>query len=156
MEGIQSGFNKKIIIAVDDSPNAERAVAYVTRLLGHIPGFSVVLLHVIDDPQEDFFHDTAEKQQWLADYRTRIEQTMAGYRDRLVAGGFDPAHISERVTVRHCPSLAQCILAERAAADCYTIVVGRQGRSRSEEFLFGSVSSKIVTHAKHCTVWVVE
>jgi len=37
-----------------------------------------------------------------------------------------------------------------------TIVVGRQGLSRSEEFLFGSISSKIVNHASNCTVWVVE
>jgi len=39
---------------------------------------------------------------------------------------------------------------------CSTIVLGRQGLSRSEEFLFGSVSSKIVNHARDCTVWVVE
>lgn len=156
MEGIQSGFNKKIIIAVDESPNAERAVAYVARLLGGMAGFAVVLLHVIDDPQEDFFRDQAEKDQWLADYRARIERVLDGYRARLVAAGFDAGQVSQRVTLRNCPSMAQCILAERAAADCATIVVGRQGRSRSEEFLFGSVSSKIVTHARQCTVWVVE
>jgi nucleotide-binding universal stress UspA family protein len=33
--------------------------------------------------------------------------------------------------------------------------VGRKGRTRTEEFLFGSVSSKIVHHAQECTVWVV-
>jgi len=156
MEGIQSGFNKKIIIAVDESPNAERAVAYVARLLGGMAGFAVVLLHVIDDPQEDFFRDEAEKNQWLADYRTRIEKVMARYRDRLIAAGFDAGQISQKIPLRNCPSMAQCILAERAEADCATIVVGRQGRSRSEEFLFGSISSKIVTHARNCTVWVVE
>jgi nucleotide-binding universal stress UspA family protein len=156
MEGIQSLFNQKIIIAADESSNAGRAVDYVARLLAGLPGFSVVLLHVIDEPQEDFFRNDAEKDQWLAEYRVRIERILAGYRDRLVAAGFDAGRISNRVTVRHCPSLAQCILAERAAADCATIVVGRQGRSRSEEFLFGSVSSKIVTHARQCTVWVVE
>jgi len=156
MEGIQSGFNKNIIIAVDESSNAERAVAYVAKLVGGLPGFAVVLLHVIDDPQEDFFRNEAEKQQWLAEYRQRIQRVLAGYRDRLVAGGFAPGSISQRVTLRNCPSMAQCILAERAEADCATIVVGRQGRSRSEEFLFGSVSSKIVTHARQCTVWVVE
>jgi nucleotide-binding universal stress UspA family protein len=37
-----------------------------------------------------------------------------------------------------------------------TIVVGRMGMSRSEEFLFGSISSKIVTHGRNCTVWIVE
>lgn len=35
------------------------------------------------------------------------------------------------------------------------IVVGRQGLSRKERFLFGSISSKIVSHADNCTVWVV-
>ena len=29
-------------------------------------------------------------------------------------------------------------------------------KSRSEAFLFGRVSSKIVNHARDCTVWVVE
>jgi len=48
------------------------------------------------------------------------------------------------------------ILAERRQMKCSTIVVGRQGLSRSEEFLFGSVSSKIVNHARDCAVWVVE
>ena len=30
-----------------------------------------------------------------------------------------------------------------------------RGLSRKEEFLFGSVSSKIVGHARNCAVWVV-
>jgi nucleotide-binding universal stress UspA family protein len=58
--------------------------------------------------------------------------------------------------LRYCPSMAECILAERDDTEYHTLVVGRQGISRSEEFLFGSVSSKIVNHAKNCTVWVVE
>lgn len=40
--------------------------------------------------------------------------------------------------------------------DYGTIVVGRHGLLRSEEFIFGSISSKIVSHARNCTVWVVE
>jgi nucleotide-binding universal stress UspA family protein len=52
--------------------------------------------------------------------------------------------------------MAECILAERDEREYGTIVVGRQGLSRTEEFIFGSISSKIVTHARNCTVWVVE
>ena len=36
-----------------------------------------------------------------------------------------------------------------------TVVVGRRGVSRQEEFLFGSVSSKIIHAAKDLAVWVV-
>ena len=78
------------------------------------------------------------------------------YSDILINEGVEPAAVSIRSTLRHCPSLAECILMERQLTQSNTIVVGRQGLSRSEEFLFGSVSSKIVNHARNCTVWVVE
>ena len=85
-----------------------------------------------------------------------IGKTYKDYRQILIRAGFAAEDVSVRSTFRYCPSLADCILAERDQAGYSTIVVGRQGLSRSEEFLFGSVSSKIVNHARDCTVWVVE
>ena len=70
--------------------------------------------------------------------------------------GFDPNDIRVQSTLRYCPSLSECILEEQNKTQYSTIVIGRQGLSRSEEFLFGSISSKIVNHARNCTVWVVE
>ena len=149
-------FNRDILIAVDESDNARRAVAYVGRMVGGLDGFRSLLLHVINEPEEDFFASDQEREKWLAQYRKRIEKRLDEYRVILVDGGFSPEAVSARTVAQHCPSLAQCILAERQASRCKTIVVGRQGLSRSEEFLFGSVSSKIVTRARNCTVWVVE
>jgi nucleotide-binding universal stress UspA family protein len=77
-------------------------------------------------------------------------------RQILIGAGFAPENVSVRSPLRYCPSMAECILSERDELEYDTIVLGRQGLSRSEEFLFGSVSSKIVTHARNCTVWVVE
>lgn len=77
------------------------------------------------------------------------------YRQILLKAGFDPGEVSVRSPVRYCPSMAECILSERDETRYDTIVVGRQGLSRKEQFLFGSISSKIVSHATNCTVWVV-
>lgn len=52
-------------------------------------------------------------------------------------------------------SIAQEILAVLKEERFGTVVVGRRGVSKAEEFLFGSVSNKIIHHAKDCTVWVV-
>ena len=152
----ETGFNKNILIAVDASENARRAVSYVSRFLSGISGFKVLLLHVICQPEEDYFPTTADKDQWLDDHKQKVDTMLANFRQRLIAEGFAPADVAVRSTLRYCPSLAECILAERHRGKCSTIVVGRQGLSRSEEFLFGSVSSKIVNHARDCTVWVVE
>ena len=149
-------FNKNILIAVDESDNSRRAVSYVGQLIGGIEGFSVTLLHVINEPEEDFFPNETEKEHWIERQLEKINEQLAFYKQMLVESGFDENSVSTRSTLRYCPSMAQCILAEREAVAFSTIVVGRQGLSRSEEFLFGSISSKIVNHARNCTVWVVE
>ena len=148
--------NKNILIAVDESENARRAVAYVGQMLAGMQGFKVLILHVIRQPEEDYFPTASEKDKWLGEHQLKVDAMLKNYRNFLIGEGFEPADVSVRSTLRYCPSLAQCILAERDQTGYGTVVVGRQGLSRSEEFLFGSVSSKIVNHAHDCTVWVVE
>ena len=152
----EKNFNKNILIAVDESENARRAVSYVGQFLAAIKGFKVLILHVILQPEEDYFPTSSEKDQWLDQYKLKVDAMLKDYRQILIRAGFVPEDVSVRSTLRYCPSLAECILAERDQTGYSTIVVGRQGLSRSEEFLFGSVSSKIVNHARDCTVWVVE
>jgi nucleotide-binding universal stress UspA family protein len=143
-------------MAVDDSANSRRAVAYTAQLLGGMKGIRVTLLHVIPLPEEDFFPDESQKEQWLQQYREKMEATLEEYRGMLLEAGFREDVLETHLPLRNCPSMAECILAERDQGPYGTIVVGRQGLSRKEEFLFGSISSKIVNHARNCTVWVVE
>ena len=149
-------FNKNILIAVDESENARRAVSYVGQLLGGLAGFKVTILHVIPEPEEDYFPTSTEKEKWLTQYKKRIDAMLEDSRCILIDKGFDPRDVAVRSTLRYCPSMAECILSEGDETRYSTIVVGRQGLSRSEQFLFGSISNKIVNHARNCTVWVVE
>jgi nucleotide-binding universal stress UspA family protein len=153
---LEKEFNKNILVAVDDSENARRAVSYVAQLLGGVPGFKVTVLHVVPELEEDYFAEDCEKDAWFKNYQRKVDAMLKDYRQILLKGGFDPGNVSVRSPLRYCPSMAECILSERDELQYDTIVVGRQGLSRKEEFLFGSISSKIVTHARNCTVWVVE
>ncbi len=149
-------FNKNILIAVDESENALRAVSYVGQFLGGTEGFKITILHVVPEPEEDYFPTSKEKEEWLTQYILRMDVLLEDYRQLLIQKGFDPKDVTVRSTLRYCPSMAACILSERDETEYSTIVVGRQGLSRNEEFLFGSISSKVVNHARNCTVWVVE
>jgi nucleotide-binding universal stress UspA family protein len=156
MAGNKKSSIKYLLLAVDESENARRAVSYVAELLGGVEGFEVTIMHVIPLPEEDFFLTVTDKEKWLSQYRVRIDTVLEEYRQLLIGAGFHPNNVSVRSPTRYCPSMAECILAERDEREYGTIVVGRQGLSRTEEFIFGSISSKIVTHARNCTVWVVE
>jgi len=111
---------------------------------------------VISEPEEDYFQSESDKDKWYKEYRQRVDQMLEKYRNILIDTGFDPGDVLVRSTVRYCPSMAECILAEVDQTEYSTLVVGRKGLTHKEEFLFGSVSGKIVRTAKNCTVWVVE
>ena len=141
---------------MDASENSRRAVQYVADLLGGIPGFKVSVLHVIREPEEDEFAVEAEKEKWYITQHQEANRMLEEYRRILLDADFAPDDVNVRSTLRYCPSMAECILAERDLYEYKTIVVGRKGMSHKEEFLFGSISGKIVRTARDCTVWVVE
>ena len=149
-------MNRNILIAVDASENSRRAVHYVAGMLGGMKGFKATVLHVIREPEEDEFPVQEEKEKWYHAHRQHMDRILEEYRRILIDAGFVDKDVSTRSTLRYCPSMAECILAERDSMEYATLVVGRKGISRKEEFLFGSISGKIVRTARNCTVWVVE
>jgi len=78
--GIDFDFNyrhrENILIAVDESNNARRAVSYVGQLLGGSVGFKASILHVIPEPEEDYFPASTEKEKWFTQYEKKIDLLM--------------------------------------------------------------------------------
>ena len=101
---------ENILIAVDESENARRAVSYVGQLLSGVDGFKVLILHVIPEPEEDYFPSSAEKDNWLREHMLKVDAMLDSYREILIGQGFDPKDISVHSTLRYCPSMAKCIL----------------------------------------------
>jgi nucleotide-binding universal stress UspA family protein len=147
--------NKSILVAVDDSENAERAVQYVARLLGGLPGFRITLVSIVSAPPEEYFATAEERLTWLKDEQDRAARTLDRSRSILTTAGFDEKDIVTQSVVKVCPSVGECILDVQRELGCGTVVVGRRGISKKEEFIFGSTSSKILHAARNCTVWAI-
>ncbi|MBI5739410.1 MAG: universal stress protein [Nitrospirae bacterium] len=148
--------DKHLLIAVDKSEEAKRAVLYVADFIGGFPGFRVTLMSIVQAPEADFFENEKERAEWLERERQDIRHNLETYREILVQSGFP----EEKVDIRMCrndrKSLSDAILSFQCDMSCCTVVVGRQHKSKAEEFLFGSVSSQLIHGAKNCAVWVVE
>lgn len=148
--------DKHILIAIDESENARRAVLHVATFLGGLPGFRVTVLTIILEPSEDFFPSDAERTTWMNRTRAKADEMVAHYRERLIQAGFSADKVAGIVEIKSCRSLGECILETQRAVGAQTIVIGRRGLSKKEEFIFGSTSNKILHAAKNCCVWVVE
>jgi nucleotide-binding universal stress UspA family protein len=81
--------NRHILIAVDESENAKRAVQYVADLLGGTPGFRVVLVAIIPEPTEDFLAADENRQDWIRKYRSRVLAVLEDCRQLLFDAGFE-------------------------------------------------------------------
>jgi len=147
---------RHIMIAVDSSDNARRAVLFVGDFFGCYEGFQVTLLHVILEPEPSFFSDNEAHQKWLAGKQKEAVKVMEEYRHILLDAGFPQDKINVRIDTMRAPSVADCIMKEQEEMQCCTIVIGRRGISKKEEFIFGSTSSRIIHEAKKCAVMVIE
>ncbi|MFZ5906648.1 MAG: universal stress protein [Nitrospirota bacterium] len=148
--------NRNILIAVDESENAARAVAYVRDLLNGLTGFRINLVTIIPEPSEDYFQSGKERTEWMKDKDSSARSLLEGHRRLFTDAGFGEEDIRTDLVIRECTSIAECILDEQKRLDCGTVVIGRRGISKKEEFIFGSTSSKILHTAKDCAVWVIE
>ena len=153
---IENAAEKTILLAVDDSENAKRAVDYVGSFLRNSSnGYRLTLLHIIRLPEPGAFATEEEKGRHLEKKRRKAEAFMTEYRERLLDAGVPASAITIRVPFRSCPSLAESILSERDIAGYSTVVVGRHKLTRTEEFLYGRVSGRLINHADNCAVGVI-
>jgi nucleotide-binding universal stress UspA family protein len=147
--------NRRILIAVDGSDNAMRAVDFVGKNLGgfdYTAGLVTVLRteesQVIDASAADVF------EQYLAEMEPQIGKTLNQAREQLIANGFAESQVSIEI-VKRVQSRAGAIVdaAERGNFD--TIVVGRRGLSRVQQFFTGRVSTKVLQIGRKHHVWIV-
>ncbi len=148
--------DKHLLIAVDETDSSRRAVLYVADFLGGFPGFTVTLLSIISDPDPDFFDSEAEMNEWLKKEIDTTNKMLENYRQVLIQSGFPEHKVHYRACVGESKSMSDAILETRCDLTCCTVVVGRHHKTKTEEFLFGSTSNRLIHEAKNCAVWVVE
>ena len=154
--GTVKNDSRRFLIAVDDSENAIRSVRYCANLMRELKNPEVILLHIIQEPDEDFFAQPDQKHRWLETVRAKADNMLRDYQQMLVHRGIKDRSISRIVRESGHQSIAEAILSENRLLDAGTIVVGRRGVSQREEFLFGSTSNRIVHYARNCAIWVIE
>ncbi len=148
--------DKHFLIAVDGSESSKRAVLYVADMVGGFPGFTVTILSIIPAPEEDFFDSGEDEAAWTREKMAAANRMLENYRQIMLQAGFPPEKVRVRACVAEERSFAEAILEMRCDLSCCTVVVGRHHKSKTEEFLLGSTSTKLIREAKNCAVWVVE
>lgn len=148
--------DKHLLIAIDQTEVSKHAVLYVADFLGGFPGFKVTLLSIIQEPEEDFFESEQERVEWTKNKEQEMNHILENYRQVLIQSGFSEDKVNLKLCIGDAKALSDMILSFQCELSCCTVVVGRHHKSKTEEFLFGSISSQLIHEARNCAVWVVE
>jgi nucleotide-binding universal stress UspA family protein len=145
----------RILIGVDGSDNAMRAVDFVASTLG---GFDytaglVTVLRTDGRQKQDLLPDSA-MQRYQEEMEAEAGEVLNQARDRLVAAGFDASRTMTKI-VKGAPSRAAAIVETADQGGFDTIVVGRRGLSKVEQFFAGRVSTKVLHLGRNYHVWIV-
>jgi nucleotide-binding universal stress UspA family protein len=146
---------KRILLAVDASENSRRAVDYVGSIaaktkaeftLFHVVRrFSFLDDHTLRDHEIEGFWEEVKKD---------IPRMFRFYKTNLERAGVDGARVSTRANLDS-SSRAMDILQEAKEGGYGTIVMGRRGLSKVQEFLLGRVTNKVLQRAEKYAVWIV-
>ena len=132
-----------VLLAVDGSENAARAVDYVGKLLGG-SDYAARFIHVIRSDNPEYVSERKMEMNGVFDEAKSV----------LMESGFDPDRITTKI-ITGARSRAAAVVQEAKQEGYGTIVVGRRGLSRVKDFLMGRVSNKLIHLAKNHAVWVV-
>jgi len=153
---------QKILIAIDDSENAIRAVEFVTRSFS--PNNQITLFNVMIDTAALCKMDSPEliplfKSQQTSfcvleeKKRELVEASLKKAKEILTAAGFPEDNITIKIEEKE-QGVARDILQE-AKQGYDLIVLGRRGISGIQEFFLGSVSQKVFHGAKDISVLII-
>jgi nucleotide-binding universal stress UspA family protein len=150
--------SKRMLIAIDSSENALRAVDHAGFMLSGTD-CPVTIFHTMRHlrrfvPQEMLDEAPELEELWKTKAGKEIEPFMKKAEEMLVKAGVNESQISQKV-VDGSRSAANDILEEARNNQYGTIVMGRRGISGVQEFFMGSVSSKVLQNSTGMAVWIV-
>ena len=156
----------KVLIALDSSEGAWRAVEYAAEAFGRTPGVQITLLHILSGLPPAFWDDghiLADKEKesrqrlvgnWQKEQEKQWQGLVKKAHDHLTQAGIHKDAVVSKFKPKYY-DVAEEILTEAQNGGFDTIIMGRRGLGTAKSLLLGSVTNKVVQNAKGYAVSIV-
>ena len=155
-------MEKKILIAIDPSPQSMEAVHYAARMAAVIGPSRFVLLHVQPALSQYLTEEARRKEsarrtleKLMAKNAAKSREILDAAARRMVRQGVVESRV-EILTMPMSIGVADDILALGTAKHYDAILVARRGASSLQKWLTGSVTANLVEHSELIPIWVVD
>ncbi|MGE0087245.1 MAG: universal stress protein [Desulfococcaceae bacterium] len=146
-------MKKTILIALKDSKSSGAITDYLTEIPFQRKNLEISLLHVFRKPgsSEELMGADFVKEEPL-----RLQAVLEDAKEKLVRAGFPADQIRIELLSESSPTIADGIISHCNQGNFDMVMIGRRKKSRSEEFVMGDVSVKLVRNLGKTAVLVVK
>lgn len=166
-------MKSRMLVAMDASDKALKAVEYVGDTLSGSRELDITLFHVLDFAPETLEHGgsehpvketrlnvelVGERQKWIRERQSEIERKIFVPAKRILEGkGIRAESVSTRTELATDgkPDVADALIKEIRQGRYGTVVLGRRRHSMLRDCLIGSTTEKVSHGIEDCTVWIV-
>lgn len=146
----------RFLVAVDETETSRRALRYLGQVTGSAQDLEIMLLHIYPEPPPNYLahgNTLAAYQQEKEEIATRIFSQAVEVLDSFSIPEARIKNMTRMATAGE--AISNAIIQVQKEGGFGTVIVGKRGVSKAEEFLFGSISNSLVRNSKDFTVWVV-
>jgi nucleotide-binding universal stress UspA family protein len=157
---MSSDLVKMIVVGVDGSEDALKALDFLGLIYGSKSGLEIVLLHVLPTLPQILITDVNRQTKLrLLDVEKKsvqvAERILSEAKDILRKKGFEEEQIRSLHRKKQIGiALDICNLAADKRAD--SVLISAKGRSKLEAFFSGGVANRMLEYCRVCPVWIVE
>ncbi len=146
-------MRQSILVALKDSKSSQSVVNYFARLPFQPDSLDITLLHVFRQPTAG---DELMGEDFIQKEAGRVQSMLDDAKKALIEQGVDPARIHLRLATDPYPTVTEGIIDHFSRDIYHMVVIGRRKKSKSEEFVLGDVSVKLVRALEGAAVLVVK
>ena len=165
--------DSRILLVLDDSEIAIRAVKYVAQFVGRRSQFRICLVHVLpplppslqehggsSDAAQERRLDLAireEQSRWIARNKTRAQKSL-DQSGRILRKAGIPASAVQMLFCDpgEAEETADTLLKMATECQCHTVVVGRRSVSWLHELFSQDIAEELLRRGKGFCIWAVE
>ena len=145
-------MKNSMLIAMDDSISSRAAVDFIADLAICPEEMEITLLHVFRKPSAG---EELMGQKFMQEQPARYLAAMEDAKNRLIEKGCRPDTVKIKLVEDPYATVAEGIIDEFNKENYSMVVIGRKRMSKTEEFVRGDVSVKLVRVLKGTAVLVV-
>jgi len=146
-------LGSNILVPLNDTNTSRRVVDFLLNM-SLCGDTRLTLIHIFRKPSSG---EELMGKKFMAEMPARLEKMLTDAKDRFVSEkGFDSGNISVELVDKGHASVTEGIIDYFKSGDFDMVVIGRKHMSKSEEFVLGDISAKLIRNLPKASILVVK